>query len=248
MTDNQQLPFDIVTLPKLGKFLTVVDATAIGKVKFMLTTYDKTTKAAISSAEAYLDVDRARVLCHLMKNPPAEGAKPTVFQRFGGGHANGEVQSRVIKVDYDTAGGKFSEIPWRFEITVSRGIHTATGGIEPDPSDTNKRKEFVRLSTEEVLLMALTLEAFFAARAEFIFGKRYDLQQEKRQKRFDSKGTKGFSLQPARSVLPIEWRGYAAGTPLTDLDNDTLKIIAQKSEKNPLLASEAQGILFARKA
>lgn len=177
MTNNEPFPLDIVTIAKKQKFFTVVDALPILRVKLCFTEYNE--NGATNTGHGYLDLARTRVLTHkllavsdqLLLLPPAQwpsGPIP-ILEQFGGGGFDDAVQSRVFKVSFDTNGGKLAAMPFRLELSIAKGIRGPNGAIQPVPNDPTKKTMFVRLSLDEAIMVATSVNSWIQANARTIF-------------------------------------------------------------------------------
>jgi hypothetical protein len=120
-------------------FLNVYDALRIEKVKIELAGYDPNTNRQTGHASAWLDLDDARLISHLVCNRHFAEVTGGSWERFGGSQReDGSVESRTIEIEWDEAGGRFAKYPYRITIANGPGRRTATGGVSPAGEATAK--------------------------------------------------------------------------------------------------------------
>jgi len=115
-------------------FLNLYDALRIDKVKVEIAGYDPASNRQTGAATAWLDLDDARLLCHLTAHrlfAPVTGGK---WEKYGGSQKDdGSIESRTISVEWDEGdGGRFARYPYRLTIANGPGKKTNTGGVSPD--------------------------------------------------------------------------------------------------------------------
>ena len=81
-------------------FLNVYDALRIEKIKIEVAGYDQASGRQTGIASAWLDVDDARLLAHLITTRQfREVLDRGRFEKFGGSDRDGQVESRTLLVE-----------------------------------------------------------------------------------------------------------------------------------------------------
>ncbi|MEO8284945.1 MAG: hypothetical protein ABI670_00720 [Chloroflexota bacterium] len=114
-------------------FLNVYDALRIEKIKIEIAGYDPNTNRQTGHASAWLDVNEARLLSHLIVHrlfAPVTGGK---WEKFGGSQReDGSIESRTFTIEWDEGdGGRYARFPFRITLANGPGRKTQTGGISP---------------------------------------------------------------------------------------------------------------------
>lgn len=131
---NGRLSPEIYVYATNKNFLNLYDALRIDKVKIEIAGYDPASNRQTGQATAWLDVDDARLLCHLVTHRlfgPVTGGK---WEKYGGSQKDdGSIESRTCSVEWDEGeGGRFARYPYRLTIANGPGKKTGTGGVSPD--------------------------------------------------------------------------------------------------------------------
>jgi len=131
---NGRLSPEIYVYATNKNFLNLYDALRIDKVKLEIAGYDPASNRQTGQATAWLDVDDARLLCHLTTHrifAPVTGGK---WEKYGGSQKDdGSIESRTFSIEWDEGdGGRFARYPYRMTIANGPGKKTNTGGVSPD--------------------------------------------------------------------------------------------------------------------
>jgi hypothetical protein len=115
-------------------FLNLYDALRIDKVKLEISGYDPETNRQTGVAVAWLDLDDARLLTHLVTHRLFVAVTGGKWDKFGGSQREeGSIESRTIAVEWDEGeNARFARNPYRITIANGPGRKTATGGVSPD--------------------------------------------------------------------------------------------------------------------
>jgi hypothetical protein len=115
-------------------FLNLYDALRIEKVKFEVSGYDPDTNRQTGVAVAWLDLDDARLLTHLVAHRLFVSVTGGRWEKFGGSQRDdGSIESRTVTVEWDEGeNARFARNPYRITIANGPGRKTATGGVSPD--------------------------------------------------------------------------------------------------------------------
>jgi hypothetical protein len=160
---NGRLSPEIYVYATNKNFLNLYDALRIDKVKLEIAGYDPTTKRQTGQANAWLDVDDARLLCHLATHrlfKPVTGGK---WEKFGGSQKeDGSIESRTISIEWDEGdNGRFARFPYRVTIANGPGRKTQTGGVSPDGPA--KSLLSMRLPESDMIKVMLALRDYVQA-------------------------------------------------------------------------------------
>ena len=131
---NSRLSPEIYVYATNKNFLNLYDALRIDKVKIEIAGYDPATNRQTGQANAWLDVDDVRLICHLTTHrlfAPVTGGK---WEKFGGSQKeDGSIESRTLSIEWDEGdNGRFARFPYRITIANGPGRKTQTGGVSPD--------------------------------------------------------------------------------------------------------------------
>lgn len=115
-------------------FLNLYDALRIDKVKVEIAGYDPATNRQTGQANAWLDIDDARLLCHLVAHRHFKSVTGGKWDKFGGSQKeDGSIESRTFSIEWDEGdNGRFSRFPYRITIANGPGRKTQTGSVSPD--------------------------------------------------------------------------------------------------------------------
>ncbi len=144
-------------------FFNVYDALRISKIKVEIAGYDPTTNRQTGHATAWLDLDDARLLCHLVCQrlfAPVTGGK---WEKFGGSQReDSSIESRSVVVEWDEGdGGRFARFPYRISIANGPGRKTATGGVSPAGEPTSRMS--MRMPELDFMKLMLTVGDYIHA-------------------------------------------------------------------------------------
>ncbi len=147
-------------------FLNVYDALRIEKIKIEVAGYDQSSGRQTGIAGAWLDVDDARLLTHLVitrqfrevLDVPGRLAR---FEKFGGSDRDGAVESRTLQVEWDPADGKFARYPYRITIANGPGQRTQNGAVQPKGEPTVRLS--LRLPEADFMKIMLAVAAYIQA-------------------------------------------------------------------------------------
>lgn len=149
-------------------FLNVYDCLEIGKVKFEVASYDPKTRRQTARAFAYVDVAKVRLIVHAVKSGRFGKLFGGKFEDFGGSQVDGELQSRIFRLEYDPGeNDRFIRFPIRLTIANGPGKHNRQGGVMPDGQPTQRvsmrfpMADFVRILLEVESYMDAWLFANF---------------------------------------------------------------------------------------
>ena len=136
-------------------FLNLYDALPIGKVKVEVASYDPHSRAQTARAVAWVGVNDVKLLTHLVKARlfcPVLGGK---YEEYGGSDRDGQVQSRVLRLEWDDQDGKFATVPYRLTVTNGPGKRDDKGRIAPAGKPTAQ----VSMRFGEATLMGILIQA-----------------------------------------------------------------------------------------
>jgi hypothetical protein len=160
---NGRLSPEIYVYATNKNFLNLYDALRIDKVKIEIAGYDPGSNRQTGLANAWLDLDDARLLSHLICNRLFAGVTGGRWEKYGGSQRDdGHIESRVFSVEWDEGdNGRFSRFPYRVNISNGPGKRTATGGVAPDGTPTAQMS--MRLPELDMIKTMLALGAYLAA-------------------------------------------------------------------------------------
>ncbi len=147
-------------------FLNVYDALRIEKIKIEVAGYDQSSGRQTGIAGAWLDVDDARLLTHLVitrqfREVLDVPGRPARFEKFGGSDRDGAVESRTLQVEWDPADGKFARYPYRITIANGPGQRTQNGAVQPKGEPTTRLS--MRLPEADFMKIMLAISAYIQA-------------------------------------------------------------------------------------
>ncbi|MDQ2807211.1 MAG: hypothetical protein M3Z04_09930 [Chloroflexota bacterium] len=147
-------------------FLNVYDALRIEKIKIEVAGYDQSSGRQTGIAGAWLDVDDARLLTHLVitrqfREVLEVPGRPARFEKFGGSDRDGAVESRTLQVEWDPADGKFARYPYRITIANGPGQRTQNGAVQPKGEPTTRLS--MRLPEADFMKIMLAVSAYIQA-------------------------------------------------------------------------------------
>ena len=147
-------------------FLNVYDALRIEKIKIEVAGYDQSSGRQTGIAGAWLDVDDARLLTHLViarqfREVLDVPGRPARFEKFGGSDRDGAVESRTLQVEWDPADGKFARYPYRITIANGPGQRTQNGAVQPKGEPTTRLS--MRLPEADFMKIMLAVSAYIQA-------------------------------------------------------------------------------------
>ncbi|GAA5530822.1 hypothetical protein [Herpetosiphon gulosus] len=152
--------YDIWSHVTQSRYAYAICALPIGKIKIAIGGYGK---KVIPMLSAYLPVPKVRLLIHRILDsvtPPTDGF---LFEVIGGSSRDGVVESRILKFVFDAGqNGQFATMPWRIVIGIGPGKLLDTGGISPIGKPTSVAD--IRLSVDDMTMLALELQAHLAHR------------------------------------------------------------------------------------
>jgi hypothetical protein len=131
---NGRLSPEIYVYATNKNFLNLYDALRIDKVKLEIAGYDPATNRQTGHATAWLDLDDARLLTHLVSHRLFAAVTGGKWEKYGGSQRDdGSIESRVMSVEWDEGeNGRFARFPYRLTIANGPGKRTNTGGVSPD--------------------------------------------------------------------------------------------------------------------
>jgi len=143
-------------------FLNIYDALRIEKIKIEVAGYDQASSRQTGLAAAWLDLDDARLLAHLVITRQfREVCERGRFERFGGSERDGAVESRVLVMEWDTGDGKFARYPYRLIIANGPGQRSQTGAVAPKGKPTTELS--LRLPEMDAIKIMLAVESYLQA-------------------------------------------------------------------------------------
>src|SRR4051812_47186293 len=206
---NGRLSPEIYVYATNKNFLNLYDALRIDKVKLEIAGYDPATNRQTGQANAWLDVDDARLLCHLATNRifgPVTGGK---WEKFGGSQKDdGSIESRTLSIEWDEGeNGRFARYPYRITIANGPGRKTQTGGVSPDgPARSLLSMRLPELDMIKVMLaLGDYIHAYEAAHHHRIVADRVRELRDKlaeRSERFDAPDRVAAHPAPANAAPP----------------------------------------------
>jgi len=151
---NQVSP-EIVVHATNKAFLNLYDALPIGKVKVEMASYDPDSRAQTARAVAWVGVADVKLLTHLVKARLFREVLGGKYEEYGGSDRDGQVQSRVLRLEWDDQDGKFGKVPYRLTISNGPGKRDGKGRIAPAGKATSR----VSMRFGEATLMGILIQA-----------------------------------------------------------------------------------------
>lgn len=144
-------------------FLNVYDALRIDKIKIEIAGYDQATSRQTGHAAAWLDVDDARLLSHLICHRLFAAVTGGKWEKYGGSQReDGSIESRTISIEWDEGeNGRFARFPYRLSIANGPGKKTVTGGVSPNGTPTAQLS--MRLPETDMIKVLLALGDYVRA-------------------------------------------------------------------------------------
>jgi hypothetical protein len=143
-------------------FLNVYDALRIEKIKVEIAGYDPATNRQTGCASAWLDLNDARLLSHLVAHRQFAEVSGGSWEKYGGSQReDGNVESRTLQIEYDDGGGRFAKYPYRITIANGPGKRTTTGGVSPAGEPTSRQS--MRLPELDMMKVMLALGDYIRA-------------------------------------------------------------------------------------
>jgi hypothetical protein len=145
-------------------FLNIYDALRIEKIKIEIAGYDPATNRQTGHAAAWLDVNEARLLAHMVSFRLFKGVAPNGrWEKFGGSQRDdGTVESRLFTLEWDEGeGGKFARMPYRMTIANGPGERTDMGAVKPKGEPTSRLS--LRLNEADAMKIMLAVKAYIEA-------------------------------------------------------------------------------------
>jgi hypothetical protein len=144
-------------------FINLYDALRISKIKLEIAGYDPATNRQTGHASAWIDLDDARLLSHLVCHrlfTPVTGGK---WERYGGSQRDdATIESRTISIEWDPGDeGRFSRFPYRLTVANGPGRKTETGGVSPAGEPTSRLS--TRLPEADMIKLMLALGDYIHA-------------------------------------------------------------------------------------
>ncbi len=134
MADQPPMRYAVVEYATARHFLNVYAALPIERIAFEVVRYDRERHMHLERASAYLPITSVKLICHQILTGQAR-SQTWKKEIFGGSERDGQIESRVFRLEYDTGtgsyAGKFAQFPFRITITTGPGRRTETGGIAP---------------------------------------------------------------------------------------------------------------------
>jgi hypothetical protein len=177
-TQQQWLPpFEVVSYATNKNFFNVISALKIERLQVEVIQYDPQKLIHLQRAVAYLPIGKAKLLC-LQVLTPGLVAPGWMLEVFGGGFNEGQIVSRVLKVQFDPGEqNRFGKFPWRVTIASGPGKKTGTGGFSPDGKPTTQVS--MRFPADDFVLHCIEIRDFLAAHQHDIEKVRYAEQMKR---------------------------------------------------------------------
>jgi hypothetical protein len=150
---NQVSP-EIVVYATNKAFLNLYDALPIGKVKVEMASYDPQSRAQTARAVAWVGVAEVKLLTHLVKTQLFGQVLSGKYEDYGGSDRDGQVQSRVLRLEWDAQDGRFAKVPYRLTIANGPGKRDGKGRIAPAGKPTSQ----VSMRFSEATLMGILIQ------------------------------------------------------------------------------------------
>jgi len=174
-----ELPYAIYEYATNKQFLNFFEAIGIEKLKVELVNYDPQRRQHTDRAVCYLPVTKAKLIIHdILGNRVRDGWAKEIF---GGSERDGQIESRVFKIEFDPQGEKFARFPFRITIKIGPGKSTATGGIQPDGQPTTNIS--IRLPADDILGIMLEIRDYLLVHQRDLEAVRYQDQVKKFNRR-----------------------------------------------------------------
>lgn len=170
------VPYAIIEERRQTRFLNLYSAIERDRLRWDIVSYDPATGRHQERLTAFVPITRTRQLMHTILAGTA--TRPGWrFEALGGSEApDGTLESRLVTVEYDPAGDRFFDNPFRISIEVGPGTRTTTGGIGPAAKG---QSLFMRFEVEAVTGICLEIAAFLVAHQHEIEEHRYREQVER---------------------------------------------------------------------
>jgi len=151
---NQVSP-EIVVYATNKAFLNLYDALPIGKVKVELASYDPQSRSQTARAVAWVGLAELKLLTHLVKAQLFGQVLSGKYEDYGGSDRDGQVQSRVLRLEWDDQEGRFAKVPYRLTISNGPGQRDGKGRIAP----AGKAASQVSMRFGEATMMGILIQA-----------------------------------------------------------------------------------------
>jgi hypothetical protein len=199
-------------------FLNVYDALRIEKIKLEIAGYDAATNRQTGYASAWLDLNDARLIAHLVTQRQFAEVTGGSWEKYGGSQReDGNIESRTLQIEYDDGGGRFAKYPFRITIANGPGKRTATGGVSPAGEPTSRQS--MRLPEMDMMKVMLALgdyiRAYEAAHHHRLVAQRVREIRDKLADRDQMRESRDHNGKAAPGTEPR--RAGAAAAPITPL-------------------------------
>lgn len=156
-TDNgaNQVSPEILVYATNKAFLNLYDALPIGKVKVEVASYDPHSRAQTARAMAWVAVSDVKLLTHLVKARLFCQVLGGKYEEYGGSDRDGQVQSQILRLEWDDQDGRFAQVPYRLTVTNGPGKRDDKGRIAPG----GKPASQVSMRFGEATLMGILIQA-----------------------------------------------------------------------------------------
>ncbi len=151
---NQVSP-EMVVYATNKAFLNLYDALPIGKVKVEVASYDPRSRSQTARAVAWVGVADVKLLTHLVKAQQFRQVQGGKYEDYGGSDRDGQVQSRVLRLEWDDQDGRFAKVPYRLTISNGPGQRDGQGRIAPAGKPTSQ----VSMRFGEATMMGILIQA-----------------------------------------------------------------------------------------
>ena len=151
---NQVSP-EILVYATNKAFLNLYDALPIGKVKVEVASYDPHSRVQTARAMAWVAVSDVKLLTHLVKARLFCHVLGGKYEEYGGSDRDGQVQSRILRLEWDDQDGKFATVPYRLTVSNGPGKRDGKGRIAPG----GKPASQVSMRFGEATLMGILIQA-----------------------------------------------------------------------------------------
>lgn len=155
MNPQKAIRYAITEYTTNKQFLNVYDALGIQRLEWELVEYDRDARVHKQKASAFIEVDKMRLLAHLvsMRFSAYHGWKVDMFT---GSERDGKPESRVFTWAYDCGDKKqFATYPYRLALSVGPGQRTPTGAYKPAGKPTTQLS--IRLPEDDLMGICLTI-------------------------------------------------------------------------------------------
>lgn len=150
-----QVSSEIVVHATNKAFLNLYDALPIGKVKVEMASYDANSRSQTARVVAWVGVPEVKLLTHLVKAQQFRQVLGGSYEGYGGSDRDDQVQSRVLRLEWDDQDGRFARVPYRLTITNGAGKRDKKGRIAP----AGKPASQVSMRFGEATLMGILIQA-----------------------------------------------------------------------------------------